>query len=338
MNNTKYIAFYPSQPFWAVQKINFSEKQAGNWFRQTMSEDMFSDEKTTHSLKISRDGRISIRVNHIEDAIDAISDDNLDIDSDIKNWSQYLDYLNSFFLFLDSSVIEIDRIAIFQLYEITNRDAFRVTIDENGETVGESIAINSPTGRLQLGRYSPRDSLEHIEYSSDIQMRSIISYAAIKMASDNFSKAISDIGTIKTTSSFSKSLSEYKIGNYSSSILTSWFIVESSMNIMWENHLKSLNNDEEVRRINKDRRKFLNGRDFTASIVSNLLELWEIIPFDIFNHIEDIRKYRNSIVHGLPFDPSADECRKALITANFFIERLWNVKIKLNTSLTIPGL
>ena len=66
--------------------------------------------------------------------------DHIQIGETVKRWGEYLDYLNTFYLFLDSSTIEIAKLSYFNLHEITNRDAFRVRY-EGGKCVGENIAI-----------------------------------------------------------------------------------------------------------------------------------------------------------------------------------------------------
>jgi hypothetical protein len=129
----QFTAFYPSKPFWAGSKVNFDDQSYDGWFYNQMVEEMYSQSNDIYTLKVCRDGQIMLRIEALEqDQSPAIL---LPIGDTVRRWGEYLDYLNAFYLLLDSSTIEISRIAYFNLHEITNRDAFRVRY-ENGQIAG----------------------------------------------------------------------------------------------------------------------------------------------------------------------------------------------------------
>lgn len=243
-------------------------------------------------------------------------------------------------MLLDSATLEIDHFAHFNLHEITNRDAFRV-IYENGKSKSENIAIESIASMFQHGRYSGsyRSDLP-IENDPMIMMRHVVSLAAISHADALFERVIASPGLGKPLASFAKSLSEYKVGNYETSLVLAWFITETSLSNIWQSHLDSLNREvaDGRKRINRSRRDFLTGRDLPISIVSNMLELFGILDHGLFVDIDTVRGYRNKIVHARDFTPGATEAQLSMKTALTMIERLWDLRLTPSFSYSVSGI
>jgi hypothetical protein len=333
----KFTAFYPSRPYWAVSKASFEDRSQEYWLREQMAEEVFSQSTDKYTLKVCRDGRILLRIEALEQDLN-LNDSGLE--NTVKIWGEYLDFLNAFYLLLDSSTIEIAHMSYFSLHEITNRDAFRDHYKE-GKSGGENVAAESVASVFQMERflsgYIPGIPIEH---QPRITMRQIIPLDVIEHASNSFKKVVYTPGLEKTLASFAKSLSEYKVGNYETSIVLSWFIIEAEISQLWLNHLESLNRDlpDGRKRINRDRRKYLTGRDFPISLVSNLLELWDVLPQPLFQDIDDVRRFRNDIVHGEDFEPSASETQLALKTSQTMIERQSGLHFVPNMSYSVTGL
>ena len=59
------------------------------------------------------------------------------------------------------------------------------------------------------------------------------------------------------------------------------FISEAIISKYWRGRIESLNMEigDGQQRINRERKDYLMGRDFPVSLVSNMLELWGILPF-----------------------------------------------------------
>ncbi len=338
MPRITFTAFYPSRPFWAGSKVNFQVPRVDSWFHDQMVEEVYSRETDAYALKVCRDGRILIRISALEH--DEPSEAHLPIEKIVQRWGDYLDYLNAFYLLLDSATLEIDHLACFNLHEITNRDAFRVTY-ENGKTTSENIAVESIASVFQMGRYlgSYRPDLS-IEFDSKIMMRNVVSLNAIAHAGDLFERVVASPGMEKPLASFAKSLSEYKVGNYETSVVLAWFITEASISSLWESHIDSLNSNLAAgrRRIDRERKDFLTGRDFPTSIVSNMLELFGIVSHDLFEDIDAVRRYRNKIVHARKFTPGAAEAQLSLKTALSMIERLWNLRLTPSFGYSVTGI
>ncbi|MFH1910992.1 MAG: hypothetical protein ABIK91_03035 [Pseudomonadota bacterium] len=335
---SRFTAFYPSRPFWAGSKVNFDDQSYEGWFHDQMAEEVYNRQTDAFTIKVCRDGRIMLRIEALEHSVDGQA--HAPIEDTVKKWGEYLDYLNAFYLLLDSSTIKLAKLAYFNLHEITNRDAFRVTY-ENGKSIGENIVIESIASVFQMGRYSSsyRTGVP-IQYDPQIMMRQVISADVIAHAVESFAQVVASPGLEKPLASFAKSLSEYKVGNYETSVVLSWFITEAAISHLWKIHVDSLNRDfqDGRKRINRDRRDYLTGRDFPISLVSNLLELWDALPHPLFQDIDVVRGFRNKIVHGRDFAPGANEAQLAMKTAQEMIDRLWGLRFIPNMGYSVTGL
>jgi len=322
-----------------VSKVDFTVPKVDGWFYGQMVEEVYTTHDDAFTLKVCRDGRILLRVVDLERAV-TLSDAE-SIQMTVKRWGDYLDYLNAFYLLLDSAMMEVDRFAYFNLHEITNRDAFRVTY-ENGRVSGENIAVESIASAFQMSRFSSsyRPDLP-IEYDSRIMMRHVISREVIDSAASLFCRVMKTDGLQRSLASFAKSLAEYKVGNYETSIVLAWFIIEAAMSSVWRSHLEKLNfavSTDGRNRINRERKDFLTGRDFTTSIVSNALELLDVLEYDLFQDIDSVRGFRNKIVHARQFEPTANDAQLALKTAQAMIQRVSDIRFTPNFGYSVTGL
>lgn len=336
---TKFTAFYTSPLFWAGSKVNFDDRTHKDWFHDQMAEEVFLKSGDSYTIKVCRDGRIELRIETLEQGLPDTVPLPGQIDVTVRQWGEYLDYLNTFYLLLDSSTIETCRWSYFNLYEITNQDAFRVRYEDGkwtGEGSSRGIGSIYETGRYEAFYISGIP----IENDPRILARQVVPLDTIEHSLKSFDQVIASPGLEKRLATFAKSLSEYKIGNYETSIILSWFITEEAISRLWLAHIDSLNRNlqEGRKRINRERRDFLTGRDFPISLVSNLLELWEVLPHSLFQDIDAVRGFRNKIVHTRDFNPSADQAQLAMQTARAMIEQIWGFRFVPNTGYFVPGL
>lgn len=102
-------------------------------------------------------------------------------------------------------------------------------------------------------------------------------------------------------------------GRYEASHISAWTIIERCMNIIWSSYLDDAENQNTVDKgksgkkfINSDRRVKLTGRDFTMSIVSEILSLNGLLPYTQYELSCKVRQDRNNWLHKLtPIDKSA---------------------------------
>lgn len=316
MATIRFIAFYPSRPFWAGSEIDFSDPKNLDNFENLMAEEVLSESNDTFCLKVCRDGMVMLRL----EALETESGSRLmprDIEFTVKKWGQYLDFLNSFYLLLDSSTMRYMNFSYFNLHEITNRDAFEVNY-ENGKVAGQVVAAESVTSVFQMARIKATYGRFPIRNHPAIVTRRVISLEAIANAVTEFGHVVKRPGLEKVLATFTKSLAEYKVGNYETSIMLAWFISEAVIHKMWETCINSLLEDagEVQQRINSKRKHFLRGRDFPVAVVTNILELFGILSLKLFKDVNTVRGWRNKIIHRDPaYSPKANDAHLAIATA-----------------------
>lgn len=339
MRISQFTAFYPSRPFWAADKIDFSDPKALDAFDELMTEEVYQESNEMFSLKICRDGMIMLRVEALERE-DVGSSAPGNVEADVKIWGEYLDYLNSFYLLLDSSTLRLMNLAYFNLHEITSRDAFRVRY-QSGKIGGYAIAIESVASGFQMGRFKSSYARIPIQNDPRIMMRQVISSEALANAVNQFRFIVEKPGIEKVLASFTKSISEYKVGNYETSVVLAWFISEGVIHKMWMDRITALNRDVGggQQRINRERKEHLTGRDFPVSVVASILELCGLLPFNLFKDVNTVRGFRNKIVHGDPtYSPKAIEAQLAITTALELFRTSYQVDFTPNLSYSVSGL
>ena len=90
----------------------------------------------------------------------------------------------------------------------------------------------------------------------------------------------------------------FKNHEFSSSLLIGWSVVESLLNLTFENMLASAKTDGRTK-ISADRKKTLMGKDYTASVISQILSLNGCIEDGLLHKLDEARKKRNDFAHKL---------------------------------------
>lgn len=328
-----YTSVYPARAFWAGSAIDLPAAIQANTFTEQMREVVYEKKNSDITLKICRDGEILLRINKLE-TIES-DEHGRSMDEISASWSTYLNHLNCFYLLLDSSTLESDNLALFNLHEITTRDASRITLN-NGKFISSSIAVESVAGSFQMGRYLHNySSIETIEYDSKFSHRRVVRLETLDLAGEKYFAAISKPGAEKHLSSYAKSLAEYKVGNYETAIILSWFIIESITNYLWTTHIDSLNSeiDGGEKRISSDRKNMLQR--YNADITSNILELFGVLELRDYKDMEKTRAKRNKIAHGGHYSPTSQDAVVALKLANKMIQKRWEIDFTPNLGYSI---
>jgi hypothetical protein len=325
MDCKSYFSFYPSVPFWAVSSPNINGISDNSVFYKKMAETAFLNQNNKFTIQICRDGKIMLHLTELEKTNNSGSPS---LEHIIKKKRTYLEYLNAFYLILDSETIRIDRRSHFNLHEITIKDIISFSQLPGGgfiETPNhESISSYFNNGR-HLSCYS-RDT--PLSFDQRILTRIPISLAAIESACAVFEKASKSDELVKRLASFTKSLSEYKIGNYETSLVLSWFVIEVLINKKWTQHHNDL--QQRISKIRKKENKHFDPfarKDLKISVCSNLLALWGKLSLDQFQDISAARQLRNNIVHGNTITPSADDAQLAMNVALDLIDSHWHIRL-----------
>lgn len=330
-----FIGFYPSRPFWAETKAEFHLATTQKEFNETMNTIVYQKTDGDTSLKICRDGQILLRIKKLERV--QYSEEMIPTEEAVKRQRAYLEYMNSFYLLLDSALVETQKFCYFNLHEITGRDIFSVTIKDgtpNSWSVPQESVASVFLSARDFHSYNADIPIEH-----DQRMRSriVVSSNSLLLAGENFFRALSDPNTVKYLSSLAKSLSEYKSGNYDISIILSWFIIESILNKLWSKHLTSLHKSypNGRSRINSKRKESIERQLNNIGSKTSMLELFEILDFDTFEKIEEARDIRNKIAHRDKFSSSPDMAVRTIDLAKNMISDQSRINIEPNFSFTL---
>jgi len=295
-----------------------------------MAQVIFAYDTNGLRLRICKDGKIMLQVPELEAQI---TDDGLSIENKVAWWGRYLDFLNCLYLLLDSATIEVSQLAYFELSEITNKDAFRVRF-EDGRWAGENIASESLASFYQMGRF------ESLYTGADPRIfhRRPLTKEIFDTLFASFLIATENTSLLKSLSSISKSIAEYKVGNYETSLMLSWFVCESKLSTHWRTFLDESNRDypDESKRISSSRLQTLTGRDYPVSVVSNVLELSGRVSFQAFERIDTVRRYRNNVVHQVPaFTCGPTHCEEAVELALNLALQGSGIRVRQNLSFSV---
>ncbi|MFJ5739086.1 hypothetical protein [Streptomyces microflavus] len=178
-------------------------------------------------------------------------------------------------------------------FKIDHQDLFHLSGDDVREGVGGNGLQKLPA--MVAGGGYLRDFHRHgviPESSFDLTCETLDF-----LVTHNYEKAL-DLASL-----LNESLTSYANHEFASSLITSWAICETLLQHRWNVYV----NREGV---TSARRKRLTGRDYTASIMSEVLELGGAITPETLISLDKARKARNSWMHSIsqPDFKSAGEC------------------------------
>ena len=147
-------------------------------------------------------------------------------------------------------------------------------------------------------------------------------------------------------------VSDYGGLNFTASLVQSWFVIEYFINVYWFDFLAEKRDafsseDKEVWR-NKHQRDIL--KDYTASTISDMLELTGCIEHSIFIKMGKVRNKRNKVVHSAEmvdklaekikdnpkgnkvdtFSVSNDDCIDAFDVICYFVQEVYGVDLRIS--------
>jgi hypothetical protein len=113
-----------------------------------------------------------------------------------------------------------------------------------------------------------------------------------------------DQEAIHLTDLHARSFAAWQEEDFALSLILAWAIIERMIQTIWTEHVAAnrerIVDGSPITFINKNRReKLAAGRDFTASVISEILSLEELISFSVYESIERARKARNGWLHAL---------------------------------------
>lgn len=314
------MGFYTNPPFWGATAVEVSAPGTVSYvqamqFRQQLAEVVFIYDSETTAIRVCRDGLILLRDKELEANSPFLGQpiENFMAEA-VTWWSRYLAHLNCLNLLLDSCAITTTKIAWLHLAEITNQSALRIGgLRGNITSVGGGGVLNSHYQKRYL---TPEEQNTGTAWM-DLHRRFTIPREVFEQMARQYELVRADWMVLEKLSGLTKSLAEYKIGNYSISLVLAWFVIESVLAQKWRTWIDSKqSNIREEKRINSKRRSTMEGRDYPVSTVSNMLELLDLLPYDTYKSVNTVRGYRNDTVHQKPgFRCTAEHCQEAIQTA-----------------------
>ena len=270
-----YIAFYISDSFYVDKLIDYDEliKMNDKELLEIVDEIIINFKSTDKfNIRITRDGMILLNINELETKMiswnDRIKMPNYTIHNDIKVWNDYIEYLNAFIIILDSHITLSNGHSFLEINEITKQDVMRAyymdVSKNNHKFQGCQGAFPFSNG---MDKYTNFRTPKKEVFVNMTKQNRVISKNILLETIKIFDQCINNEVLIKILSSLSRSITQYKEGNHETSILFSWFIIESIISNLWDNHLDNINQifDNGKKRINKDRKKSLINLNIRAT-------------------------------------------------------------------------
>lgn len=136
---------------------------------------------------------------------------------------------------------------------------------------------------------------------------------------EHLDKRLMNNEMMKLLATLNRGIVAIRGASFDVALISFWTVIESIMKDLWSRLLIE-------KGVSRDRRKFLIGRDITASILSESLNLHGIIGTELYNNISESRKARNKLMHELkPIDP--DVCYRSFASAKELIKLLHGIDI-----------
>lgn len=295
----KYLGFYTKDPFWTSEMPNISEiKDNAKKFNEELSKTIIKYSNKDFKIKICRDGFILLKILKLEENRNIIKTNKKDQRELILEFnSEYISYLNTFQFLLASVTYNLQKFNYFRNSSISSNEVFKVTL-RNNEFEGASIPHRDISGHFLEGRFiSSYNTQRPIEFDFRIVGRSVIEEKVFHKCIADFKNLFSDNDSFYIMSQINSSFSEFCNLNFRQCLILAWFCIEYFINKTWITFLYDKKKSKKI--IDGDRRDTLIGKDYSSSIMSNILELNGYIPHEIFVKINNVRSKRNLIVHNL---------------------------------------
>lgn len=212
------------------------------------------------------------------------------------------------------------------------------TIQQTGIAVQPPImpttyfsASEQAGGGWQIYRHEGPVALDLPSMSSSVLQSATVAHAAELMVECD--RVLSDTGIVLLALVY-MACHQYGNHQFESAHLIAWSASEMLINRLWSNLLREL----DVRNgghtmINGPRRDQLEGRDFTASVVSQSLSLHGKIDDEMLARLDNARKKRNAFAHSL--EPvSSGDVGKAIRTATDLMTHVVGSRISSQLALS----
>ena len=122
-------------------------------------------------------------------------------------------------------------------------------------------------------------------------------------------------------------------GRLGEAITLAWAVCEQLVSTAWE---RLLNDTTGSDRMTGPRKKKLKGRDYTASVMTEVLELENRIRHDLYSHIEEARRARNRWAHELQ-EPTNGQVIHAIRAIEGLFQEIHGIRVLPQLNSPSPG-
>ena len=133
---------------------------------------------------------------------------------------------------------------------------------------------------------------------------------------------------------FQQSSYQFRIHQFASAHLSAWSLSEQVLNVMWRAYQREASEGPDAcTAMSKKRRELLNGRDYTASIITQALSLAGRLPDERLGKLDQARRDRNAFAHSLTAI-SGTAAHNALTVASEMLSDLMAIRLSAQLSNT----
>ncbi len=312
---TQWYGFYPSNPFWVVEKPELSQNLLA--LSDKMSQIIIRKDTSFGKLQVARDGMVLCNFRFQLSAQDI------------------LEYLNGVNILLASRASENFFKPFIDLQEVTLQDV--VYHEYKGEqiakfdieTVGELVKhrylarflssflnVKSASVDTTPGSFWHKLFAHSIVTDKRISSRTdrVMPESVFDLVASDLNSGAKDFTIVQLLSALNKSMEQYTQANYDMSLIYSWFVIEAYLFKLYEKAKPGENTEE-----------------MSSSDAIRRLKEFKAIPYQIGNDLHTIRIARNSIVHN-KFDSKAqpEHAAMAIEAIKEFIKRDTGLNLSVN--------
>jgi hypothetical protein len=143
---------------------------------------------------------------------------------------------------------------------------------------------------------------------------------------------------LRLTSLFNFAIVSLQDHDYPRSLITSWAIIERLLDEKWNSYIASQRkrniDGKETVFINADRVKKLGGRDYTASVRTEVLSIVDSLSFGAYQKVENARRVRNGWMHELR-DVQMSDASEAIQVAAELFNSVFRFQLPTSVSLSL---
>lgn len=320
----QYYGFYVFEDFF----VGSCPPEFNNWRERIdwMETIVHSKDFGDVSIAICHDLMFVMRVKSIE----ASSFNERTSQTDFRELGKYADYANCITLLFENAFDQFckDHKGSFPS-EINSRDIIEVY--QGDDRV--KVSIHAPNGFAEkcITLFRSRVTDSDLQDIYGYECNYLLPDKVLDTFFEKCTGVLEDYAKVRLLSQLMKSLSEFRFGSRETSFILAWFAIETLIQARFGEWLsgKEETYDDGSERINSDRKKQLMGRDYSISVVTNILELSDVYPFELFQNINRARKVRNDIVHN-QHRCTPEECQQVMSLAAKLIKLHHGVEIELD--------